>query len=386
MQLKKIQAKDMRQAMMQVRDELGDDAAILSSRSLPAGGVEVIATLAPAAPLAKPVASAAKTADANVSKAEFGAMRSELHSIRTLLQQRINGLAWEQFSNRSPAQAVVWERLTAMGIPGFLTRQLVDKAGNGKTIDQNWKQVLAALVKTIPVLGNDPVQDGGRFAFVGPTGAGKTTTIAKLATRYVLQNGADSVALVTTDSFRLAAHEQLRTLGRILGVTVKVVDEQHTLQETLAGLSHKKLILIDTAGLPAGHPEQQRQLAMLRSVINLQKWLVLPVTSQAQVLRSAWKTCSTAGISACILTHMDEACVLGDALALAIEQKLPVAYETFGQAIPDDIAVAQATALVRRAVALGRAQAEVPVERERMMTEYGGQTAIAPELRRMASI
>jgi flagellar biosynthesis protein FlhF len=386
MQLKKIQAKDMRQAMMQVRDELGEDAAILSSRSLPAGGVEVIATLAPAAPVARAAAAEVATPENNVSKAEFGAMRSELHSIRTLLQQRINGLAWEQFSNRSPSQAVVWERLTAMGIPGFLTRQLVDKAANGKTIDQNWKQVLAALVKSIPVLGNDPVQEGGRYAFVGPTGAGKTTTIAKLATKYVLEHGPDSVALLTTDSFRLAAHEQLRTLGRILGVTVKVVDEQHTLPETLSGLSHKKLILIDTAGLPAGHPEQQRQLSMLRGVINLQKWLVLPVTSQAQVLRSAWKTCSTAGISACILTHMDEACVLGDALSLAIEQKLPVAYETFGQVIPDDIAVAQATALVRRAVALGRQQAEVPVERERLMSEYGGYAQPASEFRRMASL
>lgn len=386
MQLKKIQAKDMRQAMMQVRDELGDDAAILSSRNLSTGGVEVIATLAPPVPVAKTQATEPQSAENNVSKAEFGAMRSELHSIRTLLQQRINGLAWEQFSNRSPAQAVVWERLTAMGIPGFLTRQLVDKAAVGKTIDQNWKQVLAALVKAIPVVGEDPVNNGGRFAFVGPTGAGKTTSIAKLATRYVLQHGPDNVALVTTDSFRLAAHEQLRTLGRILGVTVKVVDEQHTLHETLVSLSHKKLVLIDTAGLPAGHPEQQRQLSMLRGVVGLQKWLVLPVTSQAQVLRSAWKTCSTAGISACILTHMDEACVLGDALALAVEQKLPVAYETFGQAIPDDIAVAQATALVRRAVSLGRQQAEVPVERERLMSEYGGHAVQTPELRRMASL
>ena len=386
MQLKKIRAKDMRQAMMQVREELGDDAAILSSRSLPAGGVEVIATLAPAAPVVSTAAAEVATLENNVSKAEFGAMRSELHSIRTLLQQRINGLAWEQFSNRSPSQAVVWERLTAMGIPGFLTRQLVDKAASGKTIDQSWKQVLAALVKSIPVLGNDPVQEGGRYAFVGPTGAGKTTTIAKLATKYVLEHGPESVSLVTTDSFRLAAHEQLRTLGRILGVTVKVVDEQHTLPETLAGLSHKNLILIDTAGLPAGHPEQQRQLSLLRGVFNLQKWLVLPVTSQAQVLRSAWESCSTAGISACVLTHMDEACVLGDTLSLAIEQKLPVAYETFGQAIPDDIAVAQATALVRRAVSLGRQQAEVPVERERLMSEYGGNPMPAHEFRRLASI
>src|SRR5690606_8686806 len=107
MQLKKIRAKDMRQAMLQVRDELGADAAILSTRSLPSGGVEVIATLAPAKPAARTEESVKVAA---VSKAEFGAMKSELHSIRTLLQQRLNGLAWEQFSNQSPAQARSEER------------------------------------------------------------------------------------------------------------------------------------------------------------------------------------------------------------------------------------------------------------------------------------
>lgn len=380
MQLKKIRAKDMRQALLQVREELGDDAAILSSRSLPDGGVEVIATLAPAAAVT-PAAQMDKTAPA-VSKAEFGAMRTELHSIRTLLQQRLNGLAWEQFSSQSPVQAVVWERLSAMGIPGQLTRKLIAQAGEGRTLDQNWKRVLAALVHAVPVVANDPVMQGGRFALLGPTGAGKTTSIAKLATRYVLQHGPDDVALITTDSFRLAAHEQLRTLGRILGVTVRVVDDQHSLQETLEGLAHKKLVLIDTAGLPAGHPEQQRQLSMFRHTEGVQKWLVLPSTSQAQVLRSSLKTCSTAGISACILTHLDEACALGEALALTVESQLPVVYETFGQGIPDDIAVAQSAALVRKAVALGRQQAEVPVERERLMNDYGGQMGAAGDLRR----
>ena len=373
MQLKKIRAKHMRQALLQVREELGDDAAILSSRSLPSGGVEVIATLTPA-PASTPAVQAEKAAPA-VSKAEFGAMRSELHSIRTLLQQRLNGLAWEQFSSQSPVQAVIWERLSAMGIPGSLIRKLIGLAGKGRTLEQNWKLVLDALVRNVPVNATDPVQAGGRFILMGPTGAGKTTTIAKLATRFVLKHGPDDVALVTTDSFRLAAHEQLRTLGRILGVTVRVVDDQHSLQETLDLLSHKKLILIDTAGLPAGHPEQQRQLGILGEITDVEKWLVLPATSQAQVLRAAFKTCSTAGISACILTHLDEACALGEALALTAEARLPVVYETFGQGIPDDIAVAQSAVLVRKAVALGRRQAEVPIERERLMNDYGGQLA-----------
>lgn len=381
MQLKKIRAKDMRQAMLQVREQLGEEAAILSSRSLPSGGVEVIATLAPVVPPS--AASSESAAEPSVSKEEFGAMRNELHSIRTLLQQRLNGLAWEQFSSHSPMQAVVWERLSTMGIPGFLTRQLIQQAGTAPTLDQNWRRVLTALVHAMPTNPEDPVQQGGRYLLLGPTGAGKTTTIAKLATRYVLEHGPEDVSLVTTDSFRLAAHEQLRALGRILGVTVRVQDSQHSLQDILQSLSHKKLVLVDTAGLSTAQPEHQQQLAALKAIDALQKWLVLPATSQSQVLRAALKTCSTAGVSACILTHLDEACTLGEALALAIQNHLPVVYETFGQGIPDDIAVAQSTALVRKAVSLGRRQADMPIEREKLMNEYGGQVILPGAQRRV---
>jgi flagellar biosynthesis protein FlhF len=366
MQVKKFIAKDMRKAMMQVRDALGDDAAILSTRSIE-GGVEVVATQA--AP--DPVLSSQPADVTAVSKAEFGAMRSELNSIRSLLQQRLNGMAWDQFMRQTPAQAAVWERLSTMGLPGVVNQRLLSMAVGARTLDQLWRQSLAALMRITPVVGHDPVSAGGVFALLGPTGAGKTTTIAKLATRYVLQHGADDVALVTTDSFRLAAHEQLRTLGRILGVSVRIVDNQHSLAETLDALAHKRLVLIDTAGLPSGHPEQHRQLAELAAQTQVSKWLVLPSTTQGQVLSAAWKTCSTAGISACILTHLDEACVLGDALALCIERQLPVVYETFGQAIPDDLAVADPQSLVKRAVALGRALATVPVDRSKIMNDYG---------------
>jgi flagellar biosynthesis protein FlhF len=372
MQLKKFVAKDMRSALTQVREALGDDAAILSTRSV-AGGVEVVATQSPPAP---DEAAAQAAAEDAVSKAEFGAMRSELNSIRSLLQQRLNGLAWDHFARQTPAQAAIWERLSTMGLPGSVNRRLLEKAGQeARTLEQLWRQVLSALSKMLPVVGADLVERGGVFALLGPTGAGKTTTIAKLATRYVLRHGADDVALVTTDSFRLAAHEQLRTLGRILGVSVRIVDNQHSLADTLESLSHKKLVLIDTAGLPSRHPEQMRQLTELQAQPQIHKWLVLPSTTQAQVLNATWKSCSTASVSACILTHLDEACVMGEALGLCIERQLPVVYETFGQSIPDDLALASGQSLVKRAVALGRAQASIPVDRNRIVNEYGSQTA-----------
>lgn len=370
MQVRKFTARDMRQVLKLVRESLGEDAAILSSRSLPEGGVEVVATRAekPASP-----ASSAQGPASNVSQAEFGAMRSELNSIRSLLQQRLNGMAWDQFERQTPAQAAVWERFSTMGVPAAVIRHLMSQVrdqGDDEKVSELWRKALTAMVKNLPVLGFDPILNGGVYAFLGPTGAGKTTTIAKLATQYVLAHGPDEVALVTTDSFRLASHEQLRALARILGVTVRIVDNQHTLSQTLASLEHKSLVLIDTAGLPAAHAEQAKQIESLKAQPGVRKWLVLPATAQGPVLEAAWRNYGRADVVACVLSHVDEACLLGDALALSIMKGLPVVYETFGQSIPDDIAVAKAPTLVKKAIDLGRVLASEPVDKTRLVQGF----------------
>lgn len=360
MQVKKIVAKNIRQALLQVKEQLGSEATILSTRST-ADGVEIIAGVAAESTVK---ATRARPGDSG-NNAEIGAMRSELHSIRTLLQQRLDGMAWGQFSSQSPAQAAVWERLSAMGLPGALIQRLLDEAGADGTLDQLWRKVIRRLVTKLPVVGADPLEKGGVFALLGPTGAGKSTTVAKLATRYVLQHGPDDIALITTDGFRLAAHEQLRTVGRILGVTVRVVDSHYTLADALAELSEKRVVLVDTAGLSSSHPEQQRQLDMLQQEQSLTSWLVVPCTSQASVLRNAYRLCAALQISGCILTRLDEAGALGDALALVVEQSLPVVYEGFGQGIPDDLVIAQSERIVKRAVLLARQHAAAAPEPER---------------------
>ena len=374
MQVRKFTARDMRQVLKLVRESLGEDAAILSSRSLPEGGVEVVATRAekPTSPT-----SPGQGPAPNVSQAEFGAMRSELNSIRSLLQQRLNGMAWDQFERQTPAQAAVWERFSTMGVPAAVIRHLMSQVrdqGDDEKVSELWRKALTAMVKNLPVLGFDPILNGGVYAFLGPTGAGKTTTIAKLATQYVLAHGPDEVALVTTDSFRLASHEQLRALARILGVTVRIVDNQHTLSQTLASLEHKSLVLIDTAGLPAAHAEQAKQIESLKAQPGVRKWLVLPATAQGPVLEAAWRNYGRADVVACVLSHVDEACLLGDALALSIMKGLPVVYETFGQSIPDDIAVAKAPALVKKAIDLGRVLASEPVDKTRLVQGFAAES------------
>ncbi len=300
---------------------------------------------------------------------EMTVMRAELNGIRRLLEQRLSGLAWDQFSRRSPAQATVWERLNAMGVPAALTRSLLESLKPDLSAAEAWRFAIASLSRRVPVLGTDIAARGGVYALLGPTGVGKTTTIGKLATRCVLEHGSDAVALVTTDSFRVAAHEQLRTFGRILDVTVRVVDETHSLRQILDSLQHKRLVLIDTAGLHQKEPSLQFQLQMLRECREVRKLLVLACTSQAGVLANACKTYAPAELSGCILSKLDEAGTIGEALALTIDLKLPVVYETHGQGIPDDMRVAQAHNLVSKAVALSVHSAD---EKERLMYEFGG--------------
>ncbi len=299
---------------------------------------------------------------------EMNRMRSELNGIRRLLEQRLSGMAWEQFARRTPVQASIWERLNAMGVPAPLSKSLLDNLKQDMTSSEAWRFAIASLARQVPVAGTDIAAKGGIFALLGPTGVGKTTTIGKLATRYVLEHGADSVALVTTDSYRVAAHEQLRTFGRILGVSVRVVDETHSLPQILASLKHKSLVLIDTAGLHAKDPSLQFQLQTLRNCPEVQNLLVMACTSQASVLSNACRTYAPAGLHGCILSKLDEAGTMGDALSLVIERALPVAYETHGQNIPDDIKVAQAHNLVSKAVALSVHSEE---ESERLMYEFG---------------
>lgn len=197
---------------------------------------------------------------------------------------------------------------------------------------------------------------GGMIAFVGATGVGKTTTIGKLAARYVLQHGSSGLALVTTDCFRIAAHEQLKTFGRILDVPVRVVDENHNLDEVLMSLRGKRLVLIDTAGMNANDPEGVQQKQMLASVsVRLKKLLVLSCSSQRQLIEKAWSNYQELDLNACVLTKLDESGSLGDALSLAVEKRLPVAYITDGQKIPDDLIVAQRQDLVSRAVVAAQA-------------------------------
>lgn len=413
MQVKRFFAADMRTAMKLVRDELGADASIIGNRRV-AGGVELTAALdyqaptpvrpnpaleaelrktqariasaqaelstraeqdagkdrqlfanesllapeLPATPVKpqRPVETAAPATPA-VDPRALDAMRSELHGLRELIEVQLGSIAWGQLQNRRPQQANLWRRLQRMGLSAELSQALLSKVAGVAEPRQAWRMLLAHLAHAIATPKVEPLEEGGVIALVGPAGMGKTTTLAKLAARYVLKYGAQQVALVSMDSFRIGAQEQLKTLGRILGVSVTQIDPGQSLLQALAPLAKKRVVLVDTAGLPGNDPALRLQLESLASArIKAKNYLVLAATSQSQVLKAAYHSYKRCGLSGCILTKLDEAASLGEVLGLAIGQQLPVAYVTDGPRIPDDLQVPRSHQLVSRAVGLQAAE------------------------------
>jgi len=289
-------------------------------------------------------------------------LQAELADMRSLLEQQLGRMAWGQVAAQTPLQANLYRRFNRLGLSTSASETLIKtievKTSAGKsaskkmTLSTAWSEALATLSHQLPVNKSDPVDQGGIFAFIGPTGVGKTTTIGKLAARYVLKHGAEKVTLVTTDTYRIAACDQLRSLGRILNVAVRVVDDSYSLPTVLAGLHKNHLVLIDTAGFRCGDGLLEEQLAILSQQKMVKKLLVLSANSQIQSLQGCARTYQKSGLSGCILTKLDECASLGGALSMVLESNLPVVYTTDGQEIPQDIDCARGHQLVAKAVSL----------------------------------
>lgn len=295
---------------------------------------------------------------------EIAQMQAEIAQLKSMLSTRIqqevadtSPAVWVEETAPQPARerggvtGQLQKRFERLGLSDLLTAHLIKGLEKDLDITKAWRIGLGRLAQAVPVMGEDYIQRGGMIAFVGPTGVGKTTTIGKLAARYVLQHGSADIALVTTDSYRIAAHEQLKTFGRILDIPVRVVDENNTLDGVLRSLKNKRLVLIDTAGMGQSERASRQQQAMFAEVsLRMKKLLVLSCSSHRQVLNDACDYYQSLGLNGCILSKMDESGSLGEALSVAIERKLPVAYITDGQKVPDDIAVVKRSDLVSRAV------------------------------------
>jgi len=418
MKIKRFTATDMRQAMGLVRDEQGPDAVILSTRRI-ADGIEVIAAIdydeslvndavrqhatpaasshpvpatpppAPVRPLRRsppatagiparapdalaprgtPLATAgsplrsgdvspspARTPSPDLAALETARMREELGSLRAMLETQLSSLAWNDLERRQPLQAGILREMTRIGIDADVARALVAELPAKVSADQARYLPLGLLARNLGISGRAQAEGPTVTALVGPTGVGKTTTVAKLAARAVLRVGAEKVALVSTDHYRIGAAAQLEHYGRLLGVRVYPAYDAQSLGKVLELLRDCHTVLVDTAGIAVSDPRLRQQMEIFANAGGLRTCLVLAANAQSEALDAAEQAYRSLNPAGCILTKLDEAPSLGGALSLLIRRHLPLDYTTDGQRVPEDIAPADARKLVCFAVQSSRA-------------------------------
>ena len=404
MKIKRFTGPDMRQAIRQVRDALGEDAVILSNQTT-AAGVEVVAAidydeslLGPSEAESNAIgfddneqelqreaiwddvrygrgipATHQKPAQDNFAQAQstaasavqqepfklnndqsFKEMQSEIKSLRGLLVNQLSGLAWENETRYHPVRARILQRLIALGLSPTLSRNITEQLQESEDIDHNWRMALGVLAHQLPVM-DDSILNAKKnvIAIVGATGVGKTTTVAKLAARYLLRHGKGRVGLVTTDNYRVAAHEQLRSYARIMGAPMRVASDVESLQDALAAFHDKELVIIDTAGMSQRDMRLNEQFNLLKECgHDIKVFLAMAANNQRGVMTDVERAFKAVPLTGCILTKVDETTSLGGGLSVAVEHKLPIAYISDGQQVPEDLHPARAHALVSRAVAI----------------------------------
>jgi flagellar biosynthesis protein FlhF len=272
----------------------------------------------------------------------YGEMQRELRDMRQLLETGLAGLTWNDKRLREPMKARLLEELSALDIAPDVAMALAALAPPASSVDNPSHIPLALLVRHLPVVDDLASISGGVVALVGPTGAGKTTTIAKLAARWCMRHGSQDLALVSTDAYRIGARDQLMTYARILDAPMHAADSGEDLARVLQRLSSKKMILIDTAGMGPRDARLAEQLAALQSgAARARVILALPAQAEGHALDEIVKGFAPLKPLACILTKIDEAASLGAVISTTLRHRLKIAYVCDGQRVPDDLHAAR---------------------------------------------
>jgi flagellar biosynthesis protein FlhF len=330
------------------RAESNDERRDAAARAVRRASSQLSESVAPAisvAPLAPPPPPVAALS------AGQEALASEMKDMRRMLESQLATLAWNDLSRRSPIQAALLKELAQLGITQDLADSLIRKVPRELNFSAARRFARATIARTIQTTGDRWLEKGGVVAFAGPAGAGKTTLLAKLAARWVLRHGPRRVALVSADAVRIGAHEQMHMLGRLLGVTTHNVFDVAELPELLFELRGCQFVMIDTAGASPRDPELARRLRLLNQLqASIETALVLPASTQAGAIDEVVQRFELAKPAACVVTKVDEAVSLGGVLSALVRHKLPVAYISDGQRVPEDLSPARSHTLVSRAV------------------------------------
>ena len=390
MKIKRYLDKDMKHVLRKVREDQGPDAVILSNRRVD-DGIEVIAaidydealvrhalgvdagsdaqinsdalasiaeddTVPPAEPEVKviaddlnvrrvtdsvivtPAATPQGGAGSGTNTLSLEGVREELSALRGLLETQLSGLVWKDGARNYPMRAQLLRNLARLGIAPDIANMIIDRLGPTEEVRSLWKPPLTMLAQTLPVVDDKLLENGGTIALIGPTGVGKTTTIAKLAARFAMNNWADDIALVSADSYRVGAKEHLTAFANIIGAQVHSASSFDELSTTLTQLSDKKLVLIDTEGRSQRDRDLANQLAAYgRNADRVKFYLTLSAATQEAALDETVREFRKVPLEGCIVTKIDEAAQLGCVMSTLIRHDLPAAWFSDGQRIPDDL-------------------------------------------------
>ncbi|MCB5183794.1 flagellar biosynthesis protein FlhF [Methylobacillus gramineus] len=287
----------------------------------------------------------------------FSSMMKEMRSMRSTIESQLTEMAWGNIQQRNPAKSSVLQSMIAAGFSAGLSRQIAENTPAQHTEVEAMKWLQTVISKNLNTINDEQqiLDEGGIFALVGPTGVGKTTTTAKLAARFVMKHGAKKLALITTDSYRIGGHEQLRIYGKILGVMVHAVKDEADLKLALNELKGKHTILIDTVGVSQRDRMVAEQITMLSNTgMPIKKILCMNATSTGETLTDVIEAYKSRGLDGCIITKLDEAATIGSVLDVIIREKLRLYYVANGQRVPEDIHLANKSLLVHHAFKIAR--------------------------------
>ena len=302
------------------------------------------------------VAAAVASAKQNAA-VEMQGMMNEIRAMRGMMETQLAEISWGSTQAREPQKAAVLREMLAAGFSASLARYLLDKLPANRDSADSMRWIKTVLTRNLSAMTNEDalINQGGVFALVGPTGVGKTTSTAKLAARCVMRHGPDKLALITTDAYRIGAHEQLRIYGKILGVMVHSVKDEADLRIALKELKNKHTVLIDTVGVSQRDQMVTEQVSMLQGAgTEVKRLLCLNATATQETLNEVVRAYQGSGLAGCIMTKLDEAAAIGNVLDVVIRQKLNLFYVSNGQRVPEDLHLADPAYLIDRAFKLKR--------------------------------
>lgn len=311
------------------------------------------AAVRPQAPVAPAPIQQAPSVEPEVMATELKQIGDEIKLLRSLLQSQLASFAWAELENHAPNRVELFKQLLASGLSATLIRQLIDKLPGQYAGDTALKWARSALLHNLRCVDADQeiMDRGGIYALVGPTGVGKTTTVAKLAARATMKFGPQHVALITTDSYRIGAQDQLRIYGKILGVPVFSIQNEGDLQLTLADLSTRHIVFIDTVGMGQRDARVAAQIEMFAAIDRpVDRLLVMAANADGHSLEDVVRNYRGHALAGCILSKIDESVSLGASLDIVIRNRLKVCFVTNGQRVPEDLHTAHGPFLVDRAL------------------------------------